>query len=186
LLAAGVIGALVALGSGAVAVALVRDNDDNPKAAPATVASTTAAPTTQSTEPPTTASTEPPTTATTATPTTVTTVVPPPPPTPPPTRATTPPRPRVAITGPTRVENNGSYVWRTTSSDATSGQWSVSGGPSFSLSNTAWRPGGSFSVRPGCGAVGSTYQLMLTVRGPGGTSSATLPVTVIDSDGSCS
>jgi serine/threonine protein kinase len=184
-LAAAAVGTLIVLGGGAVAVALVR-NDDNDKAAAPTKPSVSVSSIVEvSSEPPTVASTAPttlpPTTAVTVPPTQPTTAPPPPPP----TNASGTPRPTVTISGPTTLEDNVDYVWRTRSSNATSGQWSLSNGPAVALSSVAWRPNFGFTLRPGCRAVGSTYQLTLTVTGPGGTASATIPATVVDTNGSC-
>jgi hypothetical protein len=188
-LAAVLVGALIALGGGAVAVALVR-NDDNsakttappkPSGSPSSVLEATTAPPT--TAPSTTAPTTP-TTVVTVPPTQATQPTTPPPP--PSTVAANPNVPTVSISGPSTIEDNVDYVWKTQSSRATSGQWSLAAGPPIALSSAVWRPNYGFTMRAGCNAVGSTYQLTLSVQGPGGASSATYPVRVVDTNGSCS
>jgi hypothetical protein len=181
-LVAASIAAVIALGSGAVAVALTRGDDNGkPRAATVTLPSTTAAPvTTAPTEPPTTEA-APPTTVTTTPSTTQPTVAPP---------ATTPTtaaalRPSVRVTGPLTIEDNVRYVWHSTSTNATSGRWSLSGGPAINLSGTGWSPGTDFGMSAGCRAVGSTYHLTLSVQGPGGSNSATISYNVVDTNGTC-
>jgi hypothetical protein len=170
-------GALIVLASGAVAVALVRDNGDSTTAAPSTAAPATEPPTTR-----TTGTTSPPTTVTTSPPTTAvpTTVAPPPPPTQPPAD-----RPTVAIAGPSTIEDNVRYTWSSSSTNATSGQWSLTGGPAIRLTGTGWTPGTGFQMTAGCNAVGATYRLGLTVSGPDGDATTSISFNVVDRNGSC-
>jgi hypothetical protein len=92
----------------------------------------------------------------------------------------------VSVGGPTTIEDNVQYVWSSSSSNATSGSWSLSGGPAINLGSTSWRPGTNFGMRAGCNAVGAVYRLALNVSGPGGSSSAAISFRVVDNNGSCS
>jgi hypothetical protein len=183
LLAVVTIVAVIALGSGAVAVALAIGGDDGnqPRANPGTSVPKSSAPTTPSTDAPTTATTATPTTQATAPPATEPTT----PPTAPP--ATPPPvaRPTIQVAGPTTIEDNVNYVWRSSSANATAGHWSLTGGVPINLSSTRWAPGTNFGMRAGCSAVGTTYRLTLNVQGPGGTAAATISYNVVDTNGSC-
>jgi hypothetical protein len=180
--------AVLVIGSGVVSYALVSHNKNGSKHAaapttflpstapvPSTIASTT------SSAPPTTAVpvTQPPaTTATTAAPPPATHATTPPPPPP-------PAAPTVSLSGPQSVEDNVGVVYHASTTNATSGNWSLTGGPAVNLRSTTWRPGYAFGFSAGCNAVGATYTLTLHANGPGGSNSGSISFTVHDTDGSC-
>jgi hypothetical protein len=89
------------------------------------------------------------------------------------------------LSGPTSIEDNVGVVYRASTTHATSGQWSLTGGPSVNLHGTAWHPGTGFGFSAGCNAVGATYTLTLHANGPGGSGSGSLSFTVHDTNGSC-
>jgi hypothetical protein len=183
--------AVAVIGSGVAAYALVSHNNKNDSkhaAAPTTFLPTTA-PTVAPTTIANTTSSAPPTTAVPATqPTTATTATTAP--APPATQATTPPppptpAPTVSVSGPSSVEDNVGVVFHASTTNATSGNWSLTGGPPVNLHNTAWRPGYAFGFSAGCNAVGATYTLTLHATGPGGSNSGSTSFTVHDTNGSC-
>jgi hypothetical protein len=173
--------AVLVLGTGAVAFALASDDDEPDARVTGPTNGPTAAATSATTEPEPSPTTEPPTTTTLS-------VAPPPTPAPttqPPATQPPPGGPTVTVEGPTSIEDSVASTWRVTAADATSGQWTLAGTPTISLNRTDWRPGGAFQVTPGCAAVGATYQLSLTVSGPGGSATSSIPFTVVDTDGTC-
>jgi hypothetical protein len=181
--------AVLVLGTGAASYAVVSHNkssDSKHANAPAPTTVATLAPTTlttattlpATTEPPTTLppATVPATTAPTSPPPTQATVAPPPPP---------PPAPTVSLSGPTSIEDNVAVVYHASTTNATSGQWSLTGGPAVNLHSTAWHPGTGFGFSAGCNAVGATYTLTLHANGPGGSNSGSISFRVHDANGSC-
>jgi hypothetical protein len=89
------------------------------------------------------------------------------------------------VTGPTTIEDNVASRWSSSSTDATTGEWSLSGGPPIDLTGTGWTPGTAFGMTAGCNAVGATYTLALNVQGPGGNANASISFNVVDTNGSC-
>ncbi len=180
--------ALLLAASGGLAYALSGNNHHTKHpaatAAPitplATTVPTTVTPTTKPHKPKPTTTLAPTTVApTTAAPvtTTPTTAAPPPPP---------PAAPKVQVLGPSVVEDNSNVSFRSATANASTGQWSLQGSPTISVQNLHWSPSAAvFTVHPGCEDVGHSYVLVLTVAGPGGTSSASHPFNVVDTNHSC-
>jgi hypothetical protein len=91
----------------------------------------------------------------------------------------------VSVTGPTTVEDNVQHVWRSASTNAATGEWSLTGGPPINLTGTDWEPGTAFGMTPGCNAVGATYTLTLTVQGDAGSATSSISFDVVDTNGTC-